>query len=73
MSTRGTLEIVSDPINTKFTNAAVGDIAIYTKSENQKVHIGTTLNTDAAVSVTASSVNVNKDLAVTRGAIRLSN
>lgn len=43
---------------TRFTNAVNGDMAIYTASPSQHIHIGTTLNAPSALSIQGSTVTV---------------
>lgn len=74
---KAAVEIISNPLDPKFTNANVGDLAIFTKTQAQKIHIGGVANGQSAVCVTSQNVTIAqpvqaKDVTM-RGVIRLSN
>ena len=72
MSSTASIEVIAPGNPTRFTNAGVNDMTIYTKTDTQKVHIGTKLNAASTVEVTYSNVTFNTNT-TTAGVIRLSN
>lgn len=48
-----------------FTNTARGDMTVYTESDTQSIHIGTRLNSNAALKITSSNIGVSAPIVPT--------
>jgi hypothetical protein len=71
MTSTGSCEIINRTVDPVFTNTAEDDLAFYTSSSNQSIHFGTQIGNTApsALKVTKSNIEVNGDIALTRGVL----
>lgn len=65
LSLGGGIEAVNRGVSTIFSNTSNNDLAIYTATSNQRIHLGCGTGGNSAMTITGSNVNVSGTLAVT--------